>query len=58
MDWGRLHEWALEDAENQGCTCDEEPEVTLEFCEQHGVHAVHIHEENCNILLSQNAKWN
>lgn len=49
MNWGELREWALEDAQNRGRTCDTEPEITLQNCDVHGVHAAHLHGPECNL---------
>lgn len=58
MDWGELHEWALNDAIERGCSCEGEPEITLVNCEKHGVHAQHKHQSDCYLLLVANAEWN
>ena len=68
FDVDAAQEWALQDAQEQGCTCSEEPKVFILNCEVRGVRLAHGHEKSCVVAffaptprrheLIAHAEWN
>jgi hypothetical protein len=49
FDADAAHDFALEAARLQGCTCADEPNVGVYNCAEHGIHLSTDHEANCTI---------